>query len=52
MNPSLTSYEGETEGPGPFANIGEFIPDTKEHKRKAIHEQGRVRGEKFRKRIL
>ena len=49
IDPSLTSYEGETEGPGPFANIGEFIPDTKEHKRKAIHEQGRVRGEKFRK---
>ena len=45
IDPSLTSYEGETEGPGPFANIGEFIPDTKEHKRKAIHEQGRVRGE-------
>lgn len=49
IDPSLTSYEGETEGPGPFAHIGEFLPDTEEHKRKTIHEQGRVRGEKFRK---
>ena len=49
IDPSLTPYEGETEGAGPFANIGEFLPDTEEHKRKTIHEQERVRGEKFRK---
>ena len=49
IDSTLASYEGKSEAKGPFSHIGEFLPDTKEHKRKTIHEKERVRGEKFRK---
>jgi hypothetical protein len=49
IDSTLAPYEGKSKASGPFSHIGKFLPDTKEHKRKTIHEKERVRGEKFRK---